>query len=165
MEFRRGGILTVGTSDQGSSQEKAQSKEGATPRKYKAPIQHTQEVNWWEEEVEQGVPTGSFLPEHHIAKLSQIMTIIIGEPVSTNQVSLALQLVTPQEDDQENSDSMASNSEAKEEEEEGAVGSVETEKKGQISQEVWEPLEQNRSEINPAPQRRTPNKGNKVRLT
>ena len=98
---------------EGVVKKKAQSKEGTTPRKYKAPIQHTQEVDWWEEEVEQGVPTGSFLPEHHIAKLSQIMTIVIGEPVSTNQVSQALKLVTPQEDDQENSDSSADNSEAK----------------------------------------------------
>ena len=30
---------------------KAQSKGGATPNKYKAPIQHTQEINCWEEEV------------------------------------------------------------------------------------------------------------------
>ena len=78
----------------------------------------------------QGAPIRSFLPEHHVTKLSQIVASIIGEPVTPDQISRALQLVTPQEDDQENSDSLASDSEAKEEEGEGAVGSVDTRKKG-----------------------------------
>ena len=60
---------------------------------------------------------------------------------------------------------MASNKEAKEEEEGGTVESVEIGKEGQISQKFWEPVEQSRDEIDPVPQRRTPNKGNKVRLT
>ena len=122
------------------------------------PIRSIQEANWWEEEVMQGAPK-SFLPEHQVNKLSQIVASVIREPVTPDQISWALQLVTPHEDDQENSDSEASDEEAKEEEEEGTVESIEIGKKSQTLWENFEPIEQSRDKTNLLPQKRTPQQG------
>ena len=71
------------------------------------------------------------------------MTIIIGEPVSTSQVSQALKMVTSQEEDQKDSDSLADDSKVEEEEEEGAVGSVGIRGGSRtLQRERWNPLEQ-----------------------
>ena len=137
--------------------------EGSISKTYKTPIPVIQEANWWDEEVMQGAPK-SFLPEHQVKKLSQIVASVVGEPVTLDQISRALQLITPHEDDQENSDSEASNEEAKEVEE-GTVESIKIGKKRQTPQGFFEPIEQSRDKANLVPQKRTPKKGNKVRLT
>ena len=77
---------------------------------------------------------GDFLPEQDIATLSQITTLIIGEPVSVSQVNQALKKVTSQEEEQDNSESSADDSEVEEEEEEGAVGSVVIRRRNQTFQ-------------------------------
>ena len=123
--------------------EKAQSGEGANQRRHKAPAQDTEEVIWWAEEEEEEDTTEDFLPEQDIATVSQIMTLIVGDPVSISQVNQALKKVSIQEEEQEDSESSASDNDSKEEEEEGAVGSVGIIRRDQTFQkERWNSLEQ-----------------------
>ena len=113
--------------DRGILDSAAQSKRGAAQVNHRSLIRDP-EVLWWEEEEDNEDTVEDLLPEGDIATLSQVMSLIIGEPVSVGQVSQALRKVTSQEEEQDDPEILVDNEQEDQEEErggeEGAMGSV-----------------------------------------